>query len=108
MSKQYKPPMHAHLYATSTETIQLAAVELLDSLLDRCTIHLLSELTDITRATLYKWINEDLPLEAINKNLACWFILVCETDPRIIMLSERPPTQYQRYAKALTHPKETS
>lgn len=81
--------------------INALAIKLLDRLLQRCTLHMITQLTGITRATLYKWLDEDQPLESMNHRDAAWFILKVETDPKVLMLMQRGPLSNPRLAGRL-------
>lgn len=93
--KQLTPLLHA----MQPNDISQAAITTLDTLLDRCTINLVTQLTGVSRATLYRWLDEDVPLDAVNHVVAGWFILVCETSPKIQLLMERAPLTHPRLAK---------
>lgn len=82
--------------------INQEALDRLDKLLDRCTINLVSQITGISRVTLYRWLDESLPLDAMNHRDAAWFILVCEYNPKAKMLLDRAPLTNPRLAKRLT------
>ncbi len=99
MTDKTKQLTHPNLYGMPSDEIALAALSILDALLQRCTIHMVTELTSISRATIYKWLNEDIELEKMSPRDCAWFILVCETDPRIIMLLQRGPFSHTRLAK---------
>lgn len=92
----------ARLYTMTPAEINQAALDYLDSLLERCTVNLVSSLTGITRTTLYKWLDESLPLEVMSARDSAWLILVCETSPKVRMLLQRPPLSHPRMAKRLT------
>jgi len=81
--------------------INQMALDTLDVLLERCTINLVTTLTGISRPTLYRWLDEDLPLDAMNYRDSAWFILVCETSPKVQMLLTRPPLSHPRLAKRI-------
>ena len=77
------------------------AIDKLDQLLQRATVNLVSQLTGITRTTLYRWLDTSLPLDAMNYRDSAWFILVCETSPKIQMLLQRGPLSHPRMAKRI-------
>lgn len=79
------------LHAMTREEINQHAVNRLLDLLDRCSINLVTDLTGISRTTLYKWLDPDIGLEKMNHRDAAWFLLYCETSPRVKMLLDRPP-----------------
>lgn len=89
------------LHAMDHNDINQAALGYLDKLLDRCTLNLVSSLTQITRPTLYRWLDEDLPLDVMNVRDAAWFIMMVETSPKLQMLMERGPLSNPRLAKRL-------
>ena len=93
--------LHPKLFAMSADEINQAALTLLDNLLQRCTLHLVTEITGISRTTLYKWRDESLPLDVMSARDSAWFVLVCETNPKIRMLLERAPLTHPRLAKRL-------
>ena len=95
MNKQLVPVLHA----MQANDINQAAVSMLDTLLDRCTINLITQLTGVSRATLYRWLDEDVPLEQMNYTVAGWFILICETSPKVQLLLERGAFKHKRLAK---------
>lgn len=97
-SKQYLPLLHA----MDHNDINQAALNLLDKMLDRCTLNLVSQLTGITRPTLYRWQDDSLPLDVMNVRDAAWFIMMCETSPKTRMLLARDPLSNPRLAKRLT------
>jgi hypothetical protein len=82
--------------------INQIAFDKLNELLTRCTINLITQLTGISRPTLYRWLDPDLSLEEMNHRDSAWFILVCETSPKVQMLLTRPPLSHPRLAKRLT------
>lgn len=90
------------LYSMDPDAIKQEALDILDKLLERATINLVSNLTNITRPTLYRWLNEDLPFSAMNVRDAAWFIMVCEHSPKVLMLLDRAPLKNPRLAKRLT------
>lgn len=77
------------------------AVDKLVHLLECCTINLVSNITKISRPTLYRWLDTDLALEQMNPVVAGWFILVCETSPKIQLLLSRGPLSHPRLAGRL-------
>jgi len=81
--------------------INQIAYDKLNELLERCTINLVCQLTRISRPTLYRWLDTDRSLEEMNTMQAAWFILVCETSPKVQMLLQRPPLSHPRLAKRL-------
>ncbi len=90
------------LHALDHNEINQAALDKLDQLLERATLNLISNLTQITRPTLYRWLDESLPLDAMNVRDAAWFVVMCETSPKLQMLFERGPLSNPRLAKRLT------
>ncbi len=96
--KQLTPLLHA----MDHNDINQEALNLLDKLLQRCTLNLVSSLTQVTRATLYRWMDASLPLDAMNVRDAAWFIVMVETSPKLKMLMERGPLSNPRLAKRLT------
>lgn len=81
--------------------INQIAYDKLQELLERCTINLVTQLTGISRPTLYRWLDTDRALEDMNYRDSAWFILVCETSPKVKMLLDRPPLSHPRLAKRL-------
>jgi hypothetical protein len=79
--------------------INRKAVELLDALLERCTLNLVSKITGITRVTLYRWLDESIALDDMNPRDAAWLILQCETNPKLVLLMSKPPMSKPRLAK---------
>lgn len=101
-----KPKQHlAELHSMEPNDINQVALTILDRLLERCTLNMVTKLTGITRVTLYKWLDESLPLDAMNHRDAAWFILVCETSPKVAMLLERAPLSKPRLAGRLLEDK---
>lgn len=94
--------VHPLMHQLDENEINQAALNLLDKLLERCTLNLVSNLTRITRPTLYRWLDESLPLDAMNARDAAWFIVMCETSPKLQLLLSRPPSSNPRLAKRLT------
>lgn len=88
-----------NMYNMRRVDINQIAFDKLNELLERCTINLISQLTSISRPTLYRWIDLDLSLEDMNYRDSGWFILVCETSPKVKMLLDRPPMSHPRLAK---------
>lgn len=82
--------------------INQIAFDKLNELLTRCTLNLVTQLTGISRPTLYRWLDPDLSLEEMNHRDSAWFILMCETSPKVQMLLTRPPLSHPRLAKRLT------
>ena len=81
--------------------INQIAYDKLQELLTRCTINLVTQLTGVSRPTLYRWLDPNLALEEMNYRDSAWFILVCETSPKIQMLLTRPPLSHPRLAKRM-------
>ena len=81
--------------------INQVAYDKLQELLTRCTLNLVTTLTGISRPTLYRWLDTACSLEEMNHRDAAWFILVCETSPKVKMLLARPPLSHPRLAKRL-------
>lgn len=96
--KQYLKELHK----MQPNAINQAAITLLDALLERCTINLVCSLSGISRVTLYRWLDETIALDDMNYRDAAWFILQCETNPKIKMLLSRAPLSNPRLAKRLT------
>lgn len=94
-----KVPLHQVLYDTDHNDINQAAIDLLYKLLECCTLNLVSQLTGVTRPTLYRWMDEKLPLDAMDYRQSAWFILVVETNPKIQALLKRGPVSNPRLAK---------
>ena len=82
--------------------INQIAFDKLNELLTRCTLNLVTQLTGISRPTLYRWLDPELSLEEMNYRDSAWFILVCETSPKVQMLLTRPPLSHPRLAKRIT------
>ena len=91
----------ADLHSMEANDINEAAIRTLDHLLKRCTLNLVMKLTGISRTTLYKWLDDSLPLDVMNHRDAAWFILVCETSPKVAMLMDRAPLSNPRLAGRL-------
>ena len=81
--------------------INQIAYDKLNELLERCTINLVTILTGISRPTLYRWLDPDLALEEMNYRDSAWFLLVCETSPKVRLLLTRPPLSHPRLASRL-------
>lgn len=88
-----------NLHSMAPIEINQIACDKLNQLLERCTINLVSNLTGISRTTLYRWLDPDRSLEEMNHRDSAWFILFCETSPKITLLLERPPLSHPRLAK---------
>lgn len=88
----------ADLHSMDPNDISQAAIKLLDHLLERCTLNLVTKLTGISRTTLYKWLDDSLPLDVMNHRDAAWFIMLCETSPKVAMLMDRAPLSNPRLA----------
>ena len=93
--------IHPELHHMDREDLNQEAVTMLDTLLECCTMHLVSELTGISRTTLYKWTDESVSLEAMSHRDSMCFILMCETDPKLIGVLTRGPVSHPRMAKRL-------
>ncbi len=89
------------LHDMDRNAINQIACDKLQELLERCTIHLVTILTGISRPTLYRWLDYDRSLEEMNYRDSAWFILVCETSPKVKMLLDRPPLSHPRMAKRI-------
>ena len=81
--------------------INQIAYDKLQELLTRCTLNLVTTLTRVTRVTLYRWLDTERSLEEMDYKQAAWFILVCETSPKVKILLSRPPLSHPRLAKRL-------
>lgn len=97
-----KTTLLGRLHAMTATDINQEAVDLLDRLQEACTLHLISELTGIARPTLYRWLDVNRPLEAMDHRVSGWFILVCETSPKIQGLLKRGKLSHPRLAKRIT------
>ena len=93
--------INPELHRMEREDISQAAIDMLYALLECCTLNLVSDLTSISRTTLYKWLDESIDLEAMSHRDAGWFILMCETDPKLIGVLARGPVSHPRMAKQL-------
>ena len=93
------------LHAMDQDDIRLTGLEMLDRLLQCCTLNLISNVTGISRTTLYKWTDDDVPLEAVSPRDAAWLILVCESDPKLVMILKRGPVQRKTSATWLINNK---
>lgn len=91
----------SRLHSMGEVEINEIAFQKLEHLLERCTMHLVTKLTGISRPTLYRWMDTERGLEAMNARDAAWFILLCETSPRLKMLMQRPPLSHPRLAGRL-------
>lgn len=89
------------LHSMDRNDICAIAVKYLDNMLQRCTLHLVCDLTGISRTTLYKWLDSDVALDQMNHRDAAWFILLYETSPKMQMLVQRGPLSKPRLAKRL-------
>ena len=91
--------MIERLHSMSNDEISQEAVNKLLDLTDRCSLKLIADLTGISRTTLYKWLDESVSLDNMNHRDAAWFILYCETSPRVKLLLDRPPLSHPRLAR---------
>ena len=91
-----------NLHSMRPVEINQIAYDKLHEMLKRCTLNLVTQLTGISRPTLYRWLDPKLSLEEMNHRDSAWFILVCETSPKVRMLMDRPPLSHPRLAKRLT------
>ncbi len=89
------------IHAMTNNQVNQAAINVLDQLLQRCTLNLVSDLTGISRTTLYKWLDEELPLDDMNHRDAAWLILMAETSPKMKMLLQRGPLSNPRLARRM-------
>jgi len=92
---------HHDLWVMTPVEINELAYNKLNELLTRCTLNLVTQLTGVSRPTLYRWIDEDCSLEEMNHRDAAWFILVYETSTKVKMLLDRPPLSHPRLAKRI-------
>jgi hypothetical protein len=91
--------IHAKLYGMQPDAIKHAALKLLVLMDMRCSVKLMAEITGISRTTLYKWFDADVPLEAMSVRDCAWFILVCETDPKLMRLLSREPATHKNLVR---------
>lgn len=96
------------LHEMDPNDINQTAVTLLDNLLEHCTLNLVNQLTGISRTTLYKWLDPDVELDAMNHRDAAWFILMYETKPQMRMLLQRGPVSKPRLIKRILDQQEES
>lgn len=89
------------LHAMDQDAIAELAYRRLTHLMNRATIHLVSQLTAISRPTLYRWLDPERPLSDMNVRDCAWFILMTETSPRVKLLMQRPPMSHPRLAHRL-------
>ena len=97
---------HTELHNMDSNDINQVALRLLDRLLERCTLNMVTKLTGVTRTTLYRWLDESLPLDAMNVRDTAWFIMICETSPKVQMLMQRAPLSNRRLAGRLIEEEE--
>ena len=90
-----------NLHAMLPIEINQIAYDKLQELLTRCTVNLVTNLTGVSRTTLYRWLDPERSLEEMNPRDSAWFILVCETSPKVKMLLARPPLSHPRLAKRI-------
>lgn len=83
------------------EVINQVAYDRLNMLLERCTINLVSSLTQITRRTLYRWLDPDRSLEEMDHKIATYFLVHCAFNGKVQMLMERAPLSHKRLAGRL-------
>lgn len=88
-------------HTMTPEQINAAACHILFRLMERCTLNLVCDLTGISRTTLYKWLDPDVPLDSMNHRDAAWFILMAETSPKMQMLLQRGPSRRPRLARRM-------
>jgi hypothetical protein len=91
--------VHPVLHTMQSDDINNAALKLLGTLLDRCSMNLLSDLSGISRTTIYKWLDEDVPLESMSARDSAWFIIMCEHEPRLVKLLSRPPATHKNLVR---------
>jgi hypothetical protein len=87
------------LYSLQPIEINKAAIAYLDKMTDRAPLNLIATLTHVSRPTLYKWQDKNTPYDSINFKDAAWFILMCETNPKVKMLLDRPPLTRKHRAR---------
>lgn len=102
MSKGKQTPMHTRLHEMEGADINQAACTLLEQLMQCASINLIAQLTRITRTTLYRWLDADVELERMSPQIAGWFILICETSPKLQALLQRGARSHPRLAKRIT------
>ena len=95
-----------NLHSMTPVEINQIACDKLHELLKRCTLNLVTQLTGISRPTLYRWLDTGVAYEEMNYRDSAWFILVCETSPKVQMLLTRPPLSHPRLAKRLLEGKD--
>lgn len=101
MSKK-KTLVSNQLHEMPATEINQAAIEMLDRLLEVGTLNLISDLTRITRPTLYRWLDADVELERMSHHVAGWFLVICETSPKVQALLKRGALSHPRLAKRVT------
>lgn len=79
--------------------INIAAIEYLNLMLERCTVHLLASLTGLSRPMFYRWMDSDRAYDQMDHVRSAWFILMCENHPKLQLLMKRAPMTYPRLAK---------
>lgn len=89
------------LHLMSSVQINQAAVNVLEDLLERCTLNLVCDLTGISRTTLYKWLDPDVSLDEMNHRDAAWLIMLAETSPKVQLLMQRGPLSKPRMARRM-------
>ena len=94
--------IHTSLWNMTPLEINQAAYDLLHTLLERATINLISKITKVTRVTLYRWVDPERSLEEMDSKQAAWFITMCETSPKAILLLDHAPLSHPRMAHRIT------
>ena len=89
------------IHSMDPDDVKAHALVLLCDLLERSTMQLAHELTGITRATMYRWLDEELGYESMSIRDCAWFILLCETSPKLQMLLSRKPVQTRHRQRQL-------
>ena len=87
------------IHSATPNEINQAAVNSLVALTACASLNLISQITGITRVTLYKWLDEEVSLDEMDHRLAGWFLLLVNTSPKLVALLERGPAKHPRLAK---------
>ena len=89
---------HQRIHQMDHEEVSTIAHSYMIALLHKQSIGFVCEQTGFSRRTVYRWLDEDLPVTSIAMATGAYFILVCETKPAIVdaLAGQRRATAYYR------------
>ena len=94
-------PFHLDMLTHDPDTIRQHACNTLNDLLGRVSMNLVSDKLNLSRTTLYRYIDPEYPLESLNLHVAMSIIFLCETQQALIDCFNRAPSPTAYFEREL-------